>query len=176
MPYSIHSSYLEILELVRRVRPIRVVPIVPASPCPFAALAPLLDSERQLPPVVLPPGLAAPRRPAPALVAKRERETKLDSKPLLLRGRRKRIGVSDERVAQIATVIARNSERLGIRAKHEERNDAIDVDAMGVDEMEEMDEIDEIEEDEEDENDAPSGAQLMAMFERSRAASQQQSL
>lgn len=172
VPYSIHSSYREILELVRRVRPVRVVPIVPTSPCPFAVLQPLLATERQLPPVVIPEAIAAERKPEPAFVApKREREAKPE-KPLIVSGAarsRKRIGVSDEKMAQIASAIARNSERLGIAGVPKQERDVIDVDEV-------EDEVEAIEE-EDDENEAPSAEQLMAMFERSRErALQQQSL
>jgi hypothetical protein len=110
IPYSIHSSFEEILELVRRVRPVRVVPIVADSPCPFELLGPLLDVER-LPPCSPPPEQAKPQ-PRRVLPVQQERKVVVVA-PVAAR-RSKRIGVSDERAAEIAEQIARNGQRLGV--------------------------------------------------------------
>ncbi len=181
VPYSIHSSYREILELVRCVRPVRVVPIVPNSPCPFSVLAPLLASERHLPPVVVPPCLLPTvQKVEPLLAAARlvdkagKGEAARESKPAAVAipppaGSRKRIGVSDEKMEQIAGAIERNSKRLGLAPRTKREPPPLPPPTVKAEAIELLDDNDK----EEDGENAPGSAQLLAMFERSQRASQE---
>lgn len=108
------------------MRPVRVVPIVAESPCPFELLAPLLAPERLPPPAATTAVAEALAEPGVVWRA-REKDGRLltdPAKPLVATAprRRPRLGVSDERAAQISEQIARNGQRLGI-AKREKRED-----------------------------------------------------
>ena len=129
------------MEFVRRVKPVRVIPIVDDSPCPFELLAPLLASEEGsfVPPPTRAAAAAAPPPLAVAHMTKPMRPKQEGSfaiattepKPLVPAPlkRRKRVGVSDERAAEIAEQIARNGQRLGIvkRVKGEGDHDVLEL-------------------------------------------------
>ena len=213
VPYSIHSSYSEILELVRAVRPIRVVPIVPLSPCPFSVLAPLLDKDRQLPQIIIPPGLSVgdgSTGGCGVIVRQRKQERhdldETEGKPSIMVDadaapvkvsenilqnqnprpmQRRRVGVTDERRAEIVALVAKNSVRLGIpppgsiktEAKSK-KNMEEDVDKEVDVKKEQMEDLDDVEDDDDgeavdvidvDAGPEPSPDQLWAMFERSQS-------
>lgn len=137
VPYSIHSSCEEILELVRRVRPVRVVPIVEDSPCPFELIAPLLSraeseakmSEAKFATAKMSTAKVSDAKPSEAKVSDLRRGPVCVLVPAP--PRRKRVGVSDERAAEIAEQIARNGQRLGVakKAKEEPAADIIDLES-----------------------------------------------
>ncbi len=102
------------------------------SPCPFDVIAPLLAAERAPPPasqqhqyvqqqaVQIIPTM---RREKDGTVIRSEKKL-VDPVPKLPKAR-KRIGVSDERAAEIAEQIARNGQRLGIGSKKTKQSEEL---------------------------------------------------